>query len=29
MDFNFNLYGEGRACENIVEKLYSFKKQPH
>ena len=29
MDFNFNLYGEGRACKNIVEKLYSFKKQPH
>tara|TARA_Y100000385_G_scaffold87431_1_gene90028 strand:- start:388 stop:1461 length:1074 start_codon:yes stop_codon:yes gene_type:complete len=29
MDFNVNLYGEGRACKNIVEKLYSFKKQPH
>ena len=29
IDFNVNLYGEGRACKNIVEKLYSFKKQPH
>ena len=24
MDFNVNLYGEVRACKNIVEKLYSF-----
>ena len=29
IDFNVNLYGEGRACKNIVEKLYSFKKQSH
>ena len=29
IDFNVNLYGEGSACKNIVEKLYSFKKQPH
>ena len=27
MDFNVNLYGEGRACKNIVEKLYSFKRR--
>jgi UDP-GlcNAc3NAcA epimerase len=29
IDFNVNLYGKGSACKNIVEKLYSFKKQPH
>ena len=29
IDFNVNLYGKGGACKNIVEKLYSFKKQPH
>ena len=26
IDFNVNLYGEGRACKNIVEKLLSLKK---